>query len=111
MDEVSILLIPKSNSNHARIGSRTERLRVLKIAVIHVIFSYFFMGSPKKISSGSQFRRMKSWVGHCSKSLMSSINLEQASRYLSSHFLNVAAFSRLIKISSCGYPFISTFNL
>ena len=41
MDEVSILLIPKSSSNHARIGSRTERLRVLKIAVNHVIFSYF----------------------------------------------------------------------
>lgn len=108
---VSVPVVPKLNPNHVGIGSRTERLRVLKIAVNHVIFSYFFMGSPKKISSGSQFRRMKSWVGHCSKSLMSSINLEQASRYLSSHFLNVAAFSRLIKISSCGYPFISTFNL
>ena len=87
------------------------RVWVLKIAVNHMIFSYFLWVAPQKISSGSQFRRMKSWVGHCSKSLMSSINLEQASRYLSSHFLNVAAFSRLIKISSCGYPFISTFNL
>lgn len=48
MDEVSILLIPKSNSNHARIGSRTERLRVLKIAVNHVIFSYFLWVAPKK---------------------------------------------------------------
>ena len=47
MDEVSILLIPKSSSNHARIGSRTERLRVLKIAVNHVIFSYFLWVQKK----------------------------------------------------------------
>lgn len=48
MDEVSILLIPKSSSNHARIGSRTERLRVLKIAVNHLIFSYFLWVVQKK---------------------------------------------------------------
>lgn len=111
MDLVSKILIHKLGPNHVGIGSRIERSRVLKIAVNYVIFSCFLWVAPQKISSGSQFRRMKSWVRHCSKSLMSSINLEQASRYLSSHFLNVAAFSRLIKISSCGYPFISTFNL
>lgn len=49
MDEVSILLIPKSSSNHARIGSRTERLRVLKIAVNHVIFSYFLWVVQKNL--------------------------------------------------------------
>ena len=48
MDEVSILLIPKSSSNHARIGSRTERLRVLKIAVNYVIFSCFLWVAPQK---------------------------------------------------------------
>lgn len=45
---VSVPVVPKLNPNHVGIGSRTERLRVLKIAVNHVIFSYFLWVVQKK---------------------------------------------------------------
>ena len=48
MDLVSKILIHKLGANHVGIGSRTERLRVLKIAVNHVIFSYFLWVVQKK---------------------------------------------------------------
>lgn len=47
MDLVSKILIHKLGPNHVGIGSRTERSRVLKIAVNYVI-SAVFMGSPPK---------------------------------------------------------------
>ena len=111
MDLVSKILIHKLGPNHVGIGSRTERSRVLKIAVNYVIFSCFLWVAPQKNLKRKPIQANEILGRTLQQSLMSSINLEQASRYLSSHFLNVAAFSRLIKISSCGYPFISTFNL
>jgi hypothetical protein len=48
MDLVSKILIHKLGPNHVGIGSRTERSRVLKIAVNHVIFSYFLWVVQKK---------------------------------------------------------------
>lgn len=48
MDLVSKILIHKLGPNHVGIGSRTERSRVLKIAVNYVIFSCFLWVAPQK---------------------------------------------------------------